>query len=127
MALSPRERVLYARHLLLPEIGNAGQECLCAHWVSVPSDADEAAASVASDYLERAGVTVTRGAPGDAGNVIDVPGTAAIEALSGSRALMHAASALRGAFAATEVIKRALGQGTAAEFPTLLCLSAEDV
>lgn len=126
MALSPRERVLYARHLLLSEIGSTGQERLCAHWVSVAKGADPEAARVATDYLVRAGVTVTGETPGGT-NQLDLPDTAAIDALAGCPELAHAAQALRGAFAATEAIKRALDIGTKAEFPTLLCLSAEDV
>jgi len=135
MALSPRERVLYARHLLLHEIGSAGQQRLCATYVHLPAGSDAGARAVTRQYLERAGIAVAEAAPGMTARddaqlqvlEVDVIGdAAAMAALAGAPELVHAARALRGAFAATEVIKRAAGLSAPAVFPSSLCLSSED-
>src|SRR5262245_54051148 len=104
--MSPVERQLYARHLLLAEIGECGQECLCATQVTLPADADERAASLAGEYLQRAGVRVDesgRGAPGSL--QVPLPPSAGVAALAQRPELLEAAAALAGAFAAVETIK----------------------
>ncbi len=146
MALSSRDRVLYARHLLLAEIGSTGQEQLCATQVEVPAHADPETVAVALDYLARAGVTVRSdaGSPGlhehhIAGTDVLVPpepslrlvalpvaDASAVDALAGAPELRHAAEALLGAFVATEMIKRVTGCGTPATFPAQLSFLSED-
>jgi hypothetical protein len=120
--LAELDRSRYARHLLLPEIGEAGQTRLCATSVRIPESADRLAGEVARDYLMRAGLQVdpTQQETGDrqqaTGNhrrgpalaLADVPSTSAIGILAGRAELEHAAAALAGAFAAVEVIKAAL-------------------
>ncbi len=160
MALSSRDRVLYARHLLLAEIGSAGQEQLCATLVDVPADVDRETATVALDYLRRAGVKVRsdQTALNAGSSVADrdaslpsvsvsvsvsvsecvsvsvsvrvvalaLPDAAAVQILAGAPELRHAAAALLGAFAATEVIKQATGRGIPATFPAQLRFVSED-
>lgn len=119
MSLGDRERTLYARHLLLPEIGKGGQAALCASVVHAAEGADPRAALVARDYLERAGVRWSDGAEGLR---VDVPPPAEVERLAGADGLVEAAAAVAGAFAAVEAIKRIVGAGTAAALPEDLSL-----
>ena len=121
MALTNRQRVLYARHLLLAEIGEAGQERLLHSRVHV---ADEGPNGVCADALRRAGVTVTDEAPT---REVRVGNETEIARLAGRPELTEAARALRAAFAAVEAIKAIAEAGTAAPFPAHLTLSAEDV
>ncbi len=97
MMLGPRENQLYARHLLLPEIGEAGQAKLLASRVAI--EGAGAAAVAARTYLERSGCTID-------------PDGASI-ALSRDGVV----GAIEGAFAAVEHIKRTIGVGTPASFP----------
>jgi hypothetical protein len=106
----------HARQLLLAEIGERGQERLCATRVQLAADADPRAAVVARDYLERAGMQVLDASAGDAQAAgvdasalpMAVVDSAAVRALAGHPALDEAAAALAGAFAAVEAIKQAL-------------------
>ncbi len=127
MALSARDRVLYARHLLLHGIGSAGQERLCQTHVQLPRAGDEAVAAVAADYLARAGLVVGD-LPGDASHTVvaELADSQAVQALAGGRELVHAAQALLGALSATEVIKRATGLGTPAPPQPLCSFGLED-
>ena len=118
--LSPHDRKRYARHLLLAEIGPAGQARLLAQTVALPASADARAAEVAVDYLRRAGVTV-----GELGEVVALPDSAAVRALAGRSELHEATAALLGAFAAVEAIKSALAVGAPGELPASLTLCAE--
>jgi hypothetical protein len=61
VALSGRDRTRYARHLLLTQLGEAGQERLLAAQVVANGDADAGALAVARRYLTRAGVKVSDG------------------------------------------------------------------
>lgn len=122
MALSPIERVRYARHLLLPELGLDGQARLCA--ASYRVSGDEAAARVAVDYLGRAGLA--RGRDGDGGAVsVAVPAADAIDGLAGRPELREAAAALAGAFAAVEAIKVVAGAGRASTLASEFSLISE--
>jgi len=56
--LTARDKLLYARHLLLPQVGHAGQERLCAAELHVAEGADPRAAEVCAEYLARAGCRV---------------------------------------------------------------------
>jgi len=110
MALSDLERVRFARHLLLPEIGLSGQEKLVRTWVHAARDADAGSLTVAREYLQRAGVTLT--APGtDERGALDLPTEASVSEFAGSPELLEAARALKGSLAAVEAIKRALELG----------------
>ena len=111
----------FARHLLLAEIGPAGQARLCAARVRIADEADARAARVARDYLERAGLEVDA-AGGDA---VEVARAEAVRALAGRAELEEAAAALAGAFAAVEAIKAQLDAGTRAALPAALSLTGE--
>ena len=106
MPLTDRDRTRYARHLLLAEIGGAGQERLCAADASANPDADPRAARWALEYLQRAGITVKPG-----GSRVPLPSLAALQRLGGAGELEEATAALAGAFAAVERIKSVLGAG----------------
>ena len=107
MALAELDRVRYARHLLLPEIGAGGQERLNAARVRVSPAADEGAGAVAREYLARAGVQV---AP-EGEHLVELPGGEAVLSLAGSPELLEAARALAGALAAVETVKAVLQLG----------------
>jgi len=119
--LAPHDQQRFARHLLLSQIGEAGQLRLCATQVRACADADPRAALVAYRYLERAGMHVSTQADGE---VIALPSPEALHALAGRVELEGAAAALAGAFAAVEAIKHALGVGTSATLGAL-CIGTE--
>jgi molybdopterin/thiamine biosynthesis adenylyltransferase len=118
--LSGRDRQLYARHLLLTEIGETGQERLCARRVALPADADAEAGRIALDYLVRAGVSTAQDA-----DALDVPNADGVSRMAGDASLTQAASVLAGAFAAVEAIKASVGAGRPATLPRELLLSEE--
>jgi hypothetical protein len=118
--LSAADKKRFARHVLLTEIGIAGQERLLHSAVSMPEGADARAAEVATDYLQRAGLRVD-----PTGSAVGVPEADALRALAGHDELHEAAAALSGAFAAVEAIKRALYVGQPAALPASLCLCEE--
>ena len=91
--MTPEQKRLYVRHILLPEIGQEGQARLCA--ASFQSARDYAGA-VRARYLARAGLR----------------GDDTLEAQGG-----EPSEAVRGAFEAVEAIKRTLGVGTPGTFP----------
>lgn len=144
MALSAQERTRYARHLLLPEVGLAGQELLLATHVAIAPDADVGAAAVARTYLSRAGMHLEEGAlsgerhPGTGASAVaelrgrDVrvflPSQEDIARIAGHRPeLAIAAQALTGALAAVEAIKVALTLGQPSTALTEVRLLPEDV
>ncbi len=119
--LSPAARRRYTRHLLLSEIGEAGQERLCAAQVRAAPAADARAAEVALDYLARAGLGVSAdGAQTATAIALLLPSPEQLRGLAGDAALEEAAAALSGAFAAVEAIKQALGVGSPAALPVML-------
>jgi hypothetical protein len=120
--LSPAAKQRYARHLLLAEVGEPGQERLCDAQACLPVDSDPRASRVARDYLERAGLSV-RSRERDASRL--QLNRDAIHALAGDPRLEPAAAALLGALAAVEAIKSELGLGVAFELPAGLQLCAE--
>lgn len=127
MSLSATQRARFARHILLPEIGVAGQVRLCNASLLADANADTAAQGVARDYLERAGVTWiddTVTTPTTPPTRVNLPPTAAVDALA-PVALRHAACAFSGAFAAVETIKRIVGAGQAAELVADFSLISE--
>jgi hypothetical protein len=117
--LSPQQKQRYARHVLLAEIGEAGQLRLCGARVRLGRESDPGAAAVATDYLVRAGLETTGDA---AARELALPDTRTIRALAGSTDFEPAAAALAGAFCAVEAIKAALGAGVPGALPRDLVL-----
>jgi hypothetical protein len=122
-SLNEEARLRFARHLLLREIGLAGQARLCAARVCIAPEADGSAGEAARDYLVRSGLTVvdTRGG---AARQVAVADHGRVRALAGAPDLEPAAAGLAGAFAAVETIKAVLGVGDPAELPPALVLAA---
>lgn len=112
MDFSDRERRMYARHLLLPEIGEAGQAKLRESRFAVPAGADPQAAEVARDYLTRAGVH-----EGAGGVAVPLPAPDALQESAPTPELRAAAAAVAGAFAAVETIKALVGAGRPGALP----------
>jgi hypothetical protein len=106
--LTESQRRLYARHVLLGELGASGQARLCASAVSIARDAAPAAAAVAREYLERAGVQVG-GEPAVA--EVEMATREDVERLAGDPLLEDCAAWLAGAWAAVEAIKRCADVG----------------
>jgi hypothetical protein len=131
VVLSARDRTRYARHLLLAQLGEAGQERLLAAHVRANVDADPGALAVARRYLTRAGVHVD-----DASSAVQAPELASqpeppelrvqaqqararfplqvatsqrLATLAGAPALREAARALAGALSAVNTLQSILG------------------
>jgi hypothetical protein len=121
--LSDADKALYARQILLPEIGLAGQERLSTAAFEITSDADPRAAAVTRDYLQRAGVGGRAG--GAPAAVVPVASAAEVQRVAADSALEECAAWLLGAFAAVEAIKAGAGAGTKADFPSDYRLGAE--
>jgi hypothetical protein len=122
MTLGPAQRARYARHLLLPELGEAGQLKLLAARVRPTEGADGEAWEVARDYLARAGVEedAAQGTP------VALLDASQLAALAGEPRLTEAAKVLAGALCAVEAIKRFAGLGVPAALPVTFSLSSED-
>lgn len=110
--LNDQQIRLYARQVILRELGHAGQAQLCASRVAITDRAPEVA-RVASDYLQRAGLQVVDSA--EAGLPVPLPDTAQILATAREPALRGCAEWLLGAWAAVETIKRVAGVGSEAK------------
>jgi hypothetical protein len=124
--MTPAERQLYARHVLLAEIGEPGQARLCATHVTL-AGGDARASAIAREYLERAGVRVSDASSAAAPALAaSLPTSEAVRVLAARPELEEAAAALAGAFAAVETIKAALGIAAARALPEGLTLIAED-
>ncbi len=121
MSLDSTARRRYARHLLLGEIGEAGQERLLETSFRRGAEGDDEAYAVAAEYLERAGCR----ADGH-GEELQVLDAGSLSSFAGTPALRAPAATVAGAFAAVEHIKRVLGVGSAARFPPGVTLSGED-
>ena len=119
--LTEQQIRLYARQVILREIGPAGQASLCESRVAITASdaaAQPRAALVARDYLQRAGLQV---AEGDAGLPVAFGAAPQVEP-----ALQACAAWLSGAWAAVETIKRVAGVGTpATESPALWIAEAD--
>lgn len=107
----------YARHVSLPEIGEAGQARLSAARVVLRGD--PRAAAIARVYLERAGVSVSDGDTGE-GDLVELA-----EVRAGRPELEAAARFLAGAWTAVEAIKATVGAGRPARSPTLALTGPE--
>jgi hypothetical protein len=99
--LTDEQLRLYARQVILRELGQAGQARLCASQVAVGSATSEAA-RVAEDYLRRAGVQVVERA--DVQVVLP-------DAAESDPVLRDCTGWLCGAWAAVEAIKQCAGVG----------------
>lgn len=112
MGLSARDRTRYARHLLLPQLGEAGQLRLLETTLAPAHDADHGVLAVARGYLERAGVRIsadrTADADADASSVpLTLPSRSELDRIAGRPELLEAARALAGALTAVSAIQRA--------------------
>ena len=112
--LDPTQRARYARHLLLPEIGDSGQAKLNAARVRASADADPTVAEVALDYLTRAGVQLDSD---EQATPLRLADTAEVNLVAGAPQLQTASAFLLGALAAVEAIKQVTGAGTAGTVP----------
>ncbi|HEX6243903.1 MAG TPA: hypothetical protein VFZ61_23470 [Polyangiales bacterium] len=132
MGLRDDQRARYARHLLLPELGEAGQERLLAGRVRFPHEADAGARAVALGYLERAGVRESAREPDEqalargAEELVPLLDAAACARIAGRPELLEAARSLAGALAAVETIKRLAGLGGPGPQVSAGLLFAED-
>lgn len=120
--LTDSQKRLYARQILLAEVGFSGQEQLCAARVQLRHDTDEGVSSVARDYLARAGVSVVMNAVDAADGVepvhVAMRVTASdVEMLASDAPLAPAARYLAGSLLAVEAMKQVLGQGRAGALP----------
>lgn len=116
------DKLRYARHLLLAEIGEAGQRRLCAAGFRIGASADPRVAAVAGDYLTRSGMQTL---PSGASDALALPGSEQVACLAGDVALQEAAAALLGAYAAVEAIKACVGAGRAGQLSAALRLTGE--
>jgi hypothetical protein len=119
MSLSERDRVRFARQLLLPELGEAGQERLLAGRVRAADGADPEALEVARTYLERAGVSVTSN---HEASELRVATTDELERLAGRPELLEAARALAGALAAVHAVQTVAAFGPGAASPAIAAI-----
>lgn len=118
MSLDATARRRFARHLLLAEIGENGQERLVGARFREAAGSDANAYATAADYLERAGCVSDPN-----GEEVRVPGPEAVEGFAGLPALVEPAALIIGAFCAVEHIKETLGIAAARELPPELRLS----
>lgn len=127
--LTERQLRLFARQIIVRELGQVGQARLCASHAISAAQADPGAARVALDYLRRAGLQVRE--PGaevasDASSAgpatqapfeIPIATTTEVARVAGIPELTDCAQWLLGAWAAVEAIKRCVGVGDAAASP----------
>lgn len=105
--LSPDARARYSRHLLVTEIGEAGQARLLATRVKLCPGGHPLAAEVATRYLEAAGVCVTTRREPAVG--VMVPSAEVLAAREPRPELEAVEAALAGALAALDVVRGTLG------------------
>jgi len=105
MSLSSSDRARYARHLLLSQLGEAGQERLLAARVGVRADVppDVGVLQVARAYLSRAGVQL--GSHDDASHIVSLPSARDVATTATIPELEPAARALLGALAAVRAVQ----------------------
>ncbi|MET0385065.1 MAG: hypothetical protein ABW321_03855 [Polyangiales bacterium] len=118
--LTEEQLRLYARQVIVDELGRSGQERLCASVASIPEGADPRAARVAADYLQRAGLHVAAD-----GGQVPLPAADIVRSCAGDPALEECAAWLHGAWAAVEVVKARVGVGTPAALAHDWVLNAE--
>jgi hypothetical protein len=106
--LTERQARLYARQVILAELGPAGQARLCASEAKATADSDVAAAQVALEYLQRAGMHASAAAVRTS---VAVATSAQVQEVAIAPELQHCAEWLLGAWAAVEAIKQCAGVG----------------
>lgn len=122
--MTVRER--YARHLLLPQVGEAGQRRLL-ETVLTADAGDAGVLAVAQRYLERAGVRVSQQGAPEGALRLSVASSERVAQTAGDPALLPAARALLGALAAVDAIRSVLElPGRAQSEPIRLSSSSED-
>ena len=133
MGLTAHDRTRYARHLLLPQLGEAGQARLLDTRLRVRGAVDAGVLEVARTYLGRSGVTLvdapTEGAPhaGDEhASELALATESEVARVAGRPALVEAARALLGALSAVDAIRTAAGLGTGAGLPEHFAISSEE-
>lgn len=121
--LSDADKALYARQILLSELGLAGQARLLAADARIEAG-DARVTAVARDYLARAGVGAQ---PTAALPAVSVRAASSedVAQVAGDAALEGCAAWLLGAFAAVEAIKVAADVGTAGAIDPEFVLSRE--
>jgi len=124
--LSDADKALYARQILLSELGLEGQQRLVNAVARIAASSDARAREVARAYLLRGGVG-TAAAPEAAAVSVAVPDSVEVQRIAGDPALEGCAAWLAGAFAAVEAIKQAAGVGTPAALDPECVLSREVV
>jgi transposase len=109
--LTEQQVRLYARQVILRELGQAGQARLCAGRVAIHAASAPEVAAVAGDYLQRAGLQVVVDATE---HTLPLPDAAQVAATAGEPALLACAAWLHGAWAAVEAIKQCAEVGSPA-------------
>lgn len=122
--LTEEQRRLYARQVLLRELGPSGQARLCESRVALAGQADARAARVAHDYLQRAGLRVT--SERDPAVVpVALPTAERVREVAGDPVLADCAAWLLGALAAVETVKQCAGVGQPGQLDARFVLNAE--
>ena len=119
--ISDADKALYARQILLPELGLEGQARLVRTAVRLDSGGDARAAAVACEYLQRAGLPVRE----DASVVLAAVSSSEIAARAGEAEFEECAAWLLGALTAVEAIKTSLGAGAPVALDAEFSLAAE--
>lgn len=110
MALSPEDRRRYLRHLLLAEVGEAGQVRLLSGRFGGRPEEDPRARIVRETYLRRVGITGDA-AHGATSTDVVLGTSLEVGRFAGRPELEEAAAAVLGALSAVETAKAILGVG----------------
>ena len=105
--ISDADKALYARQILLSELGLPGQARLAATPVRFDASADPRVCAVAREYLQRAGLCMRE----DASVVLAAASAGEVAARAGQPELEECAAWLLGALTAVEAIKASAGAG----------------
>ena len=119
--ISDGDKALYARQILLPELGFEGQARLAETAVRFDARADARVCAVAREYLQRAGVPVRK----DASVVLAAASGSELAAHAGEPELEECAAWLLGALTAVEAIKVSVGAGAPVALDAEFSLAAE--
>jgi hypothetical protein len=125
--LSDADKALYARQILLSELGLPGQERLASTAVRIADGADARVSEITSDYLTRAGVGSQPDATDLEARVVNAASASVVSRVAGDPELEGCAAWLLGAFAAVEAIKAAAGVGAPAALDADFVLAREVV
>jgi hypothetical protein len=119
--ISDADKALYARQILLPELGMDGQARLHATPVRFGAGGDLRVVAVAREYLQRAGVRTQQ----DASSGLVVASSREVAARAAEPELEECAAWLLGALTAVEAIKAGAGAGTPVALDPEFSLAAE--